>query len=228
MRSDAAKILVALLQHLPDYRVAFRPYPTPHDVEFARKLVSELGHDGRLVLDLTATGADFQREAALCVTDSSSSAITFSISTRRPLVFVGLDDNGQDGPHEIPFGFKAASLAGLVKAVRLGCEASPELCERISAERETALYNVSTAARYLAQNLSLFAARKSHPEWLSIERRPWLGAADPVERDRHIAHLRHWAEKSGKMAVAMQTEIEAYMAHRDASAPASRPVAPPG
>ncbi len=214
LKPDPAKILAALLQHLPDYRIAFRPYPTSQDVEFGRGLVSELRHDGRLVLDLTATGADFQREAAVCVTDSSSSAITFSISTRRPLVFVRLDDSGKGEPHEIPFGFKATSLAGLVKAVRLGCEAHPDLCERISDDRDTALYNVSTAADYLARSLPLFADRKSNPEWLSIERRPWLGADDPDERVRHISYLRLWAEKWGKMAVAMQTEIEAYLAHR--------------
>lgn len=212
VKTDAEAIFASLLGNFPDYTIVFRPYPTPNDLKFAQKAAERFLSGTRFVLDSSSTGIEFQKLAAVSVTDSSSGAITFSMATRRPLVRAKLMHPDSAGkPIPIPFSYYASSRMALVEAVQLACQEDRHWEARISEEREKTLYNPGTASAYLAKNLPLFAARESHPDWLSIERRPWIGGGDAAERDEHISYLRQWGQKWGKSAKAMQEEITAYL-----------------
>jgi hypothetical protein len=203
VRRDAKAILSALLQAFPHLTVVFRPYPSEVDLRDGRRLADRFATSPRFAFDANATGVRYQRECAVAVTDSSSSAITFSLATRRPLVFVDLKDSDPSSgasaplaPVRNPFGFTAHSVTAMVAAVRSGID-NPALWQDVIMEAaEKHIYNPGSAARYLATHLQWFANRESHPDWLSIERRPWIGTGEEGEVERHLHRLRRWADRA--------------------------------
>ena len=160
-----------------------------------------------LKLDVTPTGATAQRLAHTVVTDSSSSAITFAMATRRPLVFVSLQpDQDAVAPSLTPLGFKAASEAALLEAVAFSILDSSAWRATIQRRVPMELFNAYNASAYLAKHLPTFARRESHPDWLSIERRPWA-ASPEMSVNRQVARLSEWASHWGPGAERARMEI---------------------
>jgi hypothetical protein len=210
-------ILSALLEAFPQHTIAFRPYPAHVDIEIARALSGQFMQIERFVFDESGTGVALQKRAALVVTDSSSSALTFSISSGRPLVFAQLAEDASSAaadPQSTPLGFRVRSRAGLIAAVRHGCEHPGDWRKQISQAREEYLYNPGRASKYLAEHLPLLAVRGSHPEWLSVERRPWLGVDDAHETSLYLSRLHAWSTVPGTHVLAMQNEIQKYLNER--------------
>jgi len=117
------------------------------------------------------------------------------------LVFVDLHGDGPTSgtpaaePERIPFGYTAHSLPAMIAAVHGGIDDAAGWKETIGEEAETFLYNPGSAAKYLARHLRRFARRESHPDWLSLERRPWVGTGEEGEVERHLERMRTWAER---------------------------------
>jgi hypothetical protein len=219
VRRDGKAILSALLQAFPHLTVVLRPYPTKVDLRDGRRLADRFAWSPRFVFDDTATGVRYQRECAVAVTDSSSSAITFSLATRRPLVFVDLKDNDPSSgasppltPVKNPFGFTAHSVPAMIAAVGSGIDNAALWQDVIAQEAEKYIYNPGSAATYLASHLSRFANRESHPDWLSIARRPWIATGEEGEVERHLRWLREWPGHAAYPDVSrMYDEIAAYL-----------------
>jgi hypothetical protein len=213
VQRDGATILATLLHGFPGMNVVFRPYPHRPDVEFGRQLAQRFQADPRFSFDDSATGIRSQRRSALIVTDSSSSALTFSLSTYRPLVFVDLAKGaGGDVPAQNPFGFNATSVAELAAAVRHGLQHAEQWSARIAAHADEFLYHPGTAAAYLASHLERFARRESHPDWLSVDRKP-MPSADRTPNPAYLKRLRVWNARIGNARSAMMlNEVEAFFA----------------
>jgi hypothetical protein len=211
-------ILSALLEAFTDYTIILRPYPDAANIAHGKKLAEKFSSHPRFRLDCTTTGTASQRDSAVAITDSSSSAITFSLATGRPLVSINLkpDEGLQAGqamrPKRIPFGFIAESIPAMIEAVESGVGNPSGWKDEINAVSEQSLYNPGTAADYLAAHLSAFAKRESHPDWLSVERRPWVPVGKDGEVEQHLDRLRAWADRAwSPMAVQMYEEIAEYL-----------------
>lgn len=197
MKRDGQAIIETLLREFPDMRVVLRPYPNPADLQAGRRLVDGFDGISNMELDTSATGIGVQQSGALVVTDRSSSAITFSLATGRPLILTDLTgDQSATTPAENPFGYTVTTTTALIEAVH-GCLADPAgWAARIAEEAERNIYNPGTAARYLAGCLTDFARRGSRPDWLSVERTPWIAGGDPASVERHLERLRAWHERT--------------------------------
>jgi hypothetical protein len=218
VREDGEAVLSALLRAFPEWTLVFRPYPARADIEHGRTLAASFASNPRFVLDESATGVRYQRDCAVMVTDSSSSAITFALATCRPLVFVNLEAGERRWgsppatPVKNPFGFTAESVAAMVEAVKVGITDAPRWERAILEAADKYLYNPGSASEYLAANLPRFANRASHPDWLSIERRPWRGTGDEAEAEDHLRRLRSsWSDGAGSNASATYAEIAEYL-----------------
>lgn len=207
MKRDGQAVIETLLGEFPDMRVILRPYPNPADLQAGRQLVQYFDGIPNLELDTSTTGIGVQQTSALVVTDRSSSAITFSLATGRPLVFADLaGDQSAVTPTENPFGYTVTTTAALIEAVHGCLDDSAGWAARIAEEAEKNLYNPGTAARYLAGCLADFARKASRPDWLSVERTPWGAGEDPAAVERHLERLRAWHERtpSPRSAVMVQ------------------------
>ncbi len=201
VREDGEIILTSLLDAFPEYRVVFRPYPGRKDRELGRAIAARFASEPRFLFDDTPTGIPYQRRCALAVTDSSSSAITFSIATERPLVFVDLGSDSTPDVStrdraaltQLPFGYSARTVPAFNEAVRSGIADARRWRKRIHRAASAYLYNPGTAAEYLAAHLDVFARGGSHPDWLSIPRRPWTPSGEEGEADRHLERLGDWS-----------------------------------
>jgi hypothetical protein len=209
---DGEVIIRSLMKAFPGMKIVFRPYPSPKDLQFGRALAGSLAHCANFIFDDSATGIAFQRRAALAVTDSSSSAITFSIATGRPLIFASMKLETPDTPQKMLFGYSANSVTALIQAAKDGLNESATWHQTISRQAQQNIYNPYNAATYLAGKLELMAERKGHPDWLSIERTPWAPSGRADEATEHLAMLDLWRKRArSKTADKAYDEITQYL-----------------
>lgn len=218
VRQDGEAVLSALLRAFPDTTIVFRPYPEASEIKYARALAERFASNPNLVLDETPLAITYQKACHVAITDSSSSALTFALATGRPLVFVSLASPTGTSPNTAtatpttnPFGYRASSIPAMLQAVREGIAHSSRWHQQIMEHADRCLYNPGAAAEYLASSLPRFARRDTHPDWLSIDRRPWRPSGAPGEVQRHLGHLHAWSERRGKLASRMYNEIASYL-----------------
>jgi hypothetical protein len=198
MRIEGETILQTLLQAFPNMKIVLRPYPTPADVAYGQSLADRLVENKNLIFDCSTTGITYQRRAAVSVTDSSSSAITFALATLRPLVFVNLQERcDETSPEQVIFGYRARSVNSLVQAVKACLEDSVVWKQKITEQAELSIYNPGSAAAYLAKHLSKMAEGRSNPDWLSVERRAWMPTRNSeLQVQTHLLKLDTWRKKA--------------------------------
>lgn len=207
---DGEAVLSTLLRAFPEMKIIFRPYPSRTNIEHGRDLAARFAAFPNFAFDETATGIAYQKDCAVAVTDSSSSALTFSLATGRPLVLVSLEDDGKAALRETPFGFRATGLEAMIEGVVRGIRDAAQWAVTIGKEAGKNIYHPGSAAAYLASHLNRFANRSSHPDWLSVERRPWIGTGSDGEVARHLDYLRAWSQRAGPRAASAHEEIERY------------------
>ena len=108
---------------------------------------------------------------------------------------------------ENPLGYQVHTIAALKNAVRESIVDGKKWRPRINERRQELLYNPGAAASYLAEHLHVFARRNTMAEWLSVERRPWLGFESPEEVASHMVRLQKWASDGGLYASRLPEEI---------------------
>lgn len=210
VQHDGESVLSTLLRAFPEMKIVFRPYPSQANMEHGRILAAKFTAYRNFVFDDTATGIAYQKECAVAVTDSSSSALTFSFATGRPLVFVNLKEGAETKLQGTPLGFRTETPEGLIEGVRRGIRDAAQWAVTIREEARKNIYHPGSAAGYLAANLNRFANRASHPDWLSIERRPWIATGRDGEVARHLGHLRAWSRRAGPRAAKVYEEIDRF------------------
>lgn len=213
--TDGEPILKALAAAFPNHRIVLRPYPNKNDLEFATALLARLDLGERVVLDTSVTGLEHQRRCAVSVSDRSSSAITFAMSSGRPLVFVDLQAKRGAEERELAFGRSVHKVESLVAAIQHALDHPKKWRRRIQAGAEEFLYRPGQASAYLASHVPTFARRESDPEWLSVPRRAWRGAGDPEAERRHLERLAGWSQQFNvrphTLIAQMTAEIRAHL-----------------
>lgn len=165
--AHGATILRTLHEALPDYEVVFRPYPSD-DRDTIAAVVDQVSDLPRIRVDRTVTGMESQQRSRLAITDKSSSALTFALSSGRPSIFVDMSNEGD--VREFILGYEAAGRAALLSAVQSAMAEFDAWGERIREARKTHLYRPFGPCRYLARNVDVIANRASRDDWLSIPR----------------------------------------------------------
>lgn len=180
------EIIQALLDGFPEKKVIFRPHPNDLQLirdgrndELAQPFLSILDlckKNPRCILDDNGTFyMDSYNASAVMVSDTSSTAYTFALSTLRPAVFFS------------PYNHKVIEVMGKESAFirdreRIGTVAvSPEnmvdhieqmLAEhqlwynKIKSYREEICFNIGRSEAYFIEHLDYILEGRKHPDWL--------------------------------------------------------------
>jgi len=168
------KIIGALLDNFPDYRIIFRPHPHTLASEYVAMIVERFSQNSRFVFD---SNASFYMEnycrSALMVSDMSGTAFTYAFTTLRPVVFFSHDEVNVEAAFDGVAYFKdrdkvgcvATNIAELVEMVASSLDQTGIFAEKIKQFRDSTMFNVGRVEEYLAENISYIMEEKRHPHW---------------------------------------------------------------
>lgn len=162
------EIIQTLLEAFPTFEVVFRPYPAVGRDEITC-IADKYSKHPNFIYDTSLTGVQYFSSAAMAVTDASSAAVSFSIATCRPSLFLRPD---------LPDARKSFDPIG--RYVRTCDELSREALklyhnrhswsEKIYSERDKYIYNVGAASQYIAKSINHFATGTAQDGWLTVPR----------------------------------------------------------
>lgn len=184
----AAAMLKALHEALPQLEIVFRPHPNDlallragRDDQLARPFHEALAlceRLPRLKLDESLTSyMDSYNRAHVMISDTSSTAYTYALSTLRPVVFFSPRDREvraifSDQSFFIRdrerIGAVVQSVEQMVGQVGAMLEAPSLWRERIGEYRDEVCFNVGRTEEYFAECLETILAQKRHPDWLHL------------------------------------------------------------
>lgn len=180
---QASAILEALVQAFPSYRIVFRPHPK--DLSRVRagknsptadaiRAAIEYCQHSRCELDASRGDylANYGR-AAVLISDTSSTAFTFALTTKRPVVFfspgnhllkeqLGHFDYIQDREH---FGVTVSDVNSLLLAIATMLENPGQYAEKILQHSKQILFNDGCSEDYFINNISYILNNNCHPDW---------------------------------------------------------------
>jgi CDP-glycerol glycerophosphotransferase (TagB/SpsB family) len=179
-------VLESLLEAFPDRRIIFRPHPSDlrlhelnrqdtHSEVFGRML--EICRTrARCELDDNATSyLDSYRRSAVLVSDTSSTAFTFALSTGRPVVFLSPREeemNAELGRHlkfvndRQQIGMVTTTVEEMTTAVDTTLQ--EDRAEDLRRFRDSMIFNAGRAADYFTENVDCFLTGEKHPDWLYL------------------------------------------------------------
>lgn len=179
-------ILETLLATFPDRDIIYRPHPSdlrlfqmdrqgPRLEPFKRMLDICRG-DNRCRLDDNPTSyLPSYRQTALLVSDSSSTAFTFALSTGRPVVFfspredemvAALGDTLKFVADRTRVGRVVRNCEELEAAVRHLTRV--DMGDDLAAFRDDMVFHPGGAARYFADHVDFMLDGERHPDWLYL------------------------------------------------------------
>lgn len=185
----ATAILQGLLNACPDKRVIFRPHPNDlallragRDDALARPFIEALalceGHD-RCFLDGQQTFyMDSYNRSAVMVSDTSSTAYTYALSTCRPVVFFSPFDaqvreifSDQSifirDRHEV--GQVVGSIEEMSAAVRAMIGDLDSWQSKVRDYRQRMCFNPGRSEEYFVSNIDAFLEDRRHPDWYYVD-----------------------------------------------------------
>ena len=181
----AVAMIEALLDAFPDRKVIFRPHPNDlqliragRDDALARpfiELLSLCDSHSRCRLDDSGTFyMDSYNASAVMISDTSSTAYTYALSTLRPVVFYSPHDDqvvaamGSDS-HFIRdrgrIGAVARDAVELVGQVRAMLDGADQWRDRIASYRDEVCFNLGRAEEYFVEHLEDILAARPPAGW---------------------------------------------------------------
>lgn len=183
------QILAALEQHFPQYRILFRPHPgdlsylqagKPAKAAQALRDTLAFCQLSRCELDLGGSSymATYQR-SALMVSDTSSTAFTFALTCRRPVVFYVPDNQKlmekygdfssiKDRPD---FGACVSDTEAMVQSIQLMLQEPEIYQQKIDVQAKHVLFNDGKTVEYFAETVQAILGNYDLPGWWHLEPR---------------------------------------------------------
>ncbi|MBZ9610318.1 hypothetical protein [Rheinheimera maricola] len=167
MLSLGKDFLLKLSKELPHFRIVVRPYPG--DLECVNLFQSL--DVGNILFDYTASGFHYLKDAAFMVTDRSSLAFSFSLSAKRPVVFLKEnDDKKVNIPNDI--GIDIYNIATSINDIGHYITGDGSNKFDYDGFGNRFLYKYLESSTYIASILPVMASRNIDPEFISVPREP--------------------------------------------------------
>jgi len=184
----AAEILKAMRQEFPEQKTVFRPHPNDlqllrggRDDELAQPFIAALAvcesEDGYQLDEAQTFYMDSYNRAAVMISDTSSTAYTYALTTCRPVVFFSPHDDkvrrifADDSVFirdRNRVGRVVGSVSEMVTAI---AEMNADLAgwqERIAAYRAEVCFNLGRTEEYFVENIDFILEGKQHPDWFYL------------------------------------------------------------
>jgi hypothetical protein len=179
-------IVQSLLARFPEHVIIFRPHPSDLKLYQLRRkdkrndqfaaLLELCAREPRCVLDAAPGSymASYNR-AAMMVSDTSSTAMTYAFATGRPAFFYAprntelvatLGEQMAFVADRARVGVVAIAIDELLDQMAAHLDSEQARCEDIRAFRDTTIFNPGRAADYLADNIDYMLSGERHADWL--------------------------------------------------------------
>lgn len=180
------EIVEALLENFPQHKVIFRPHP--NDLQLLKSgrnddlaqpfqdVLRICDEHPRCILDGSSTFyMDSYNASAVMISDTSSTAYTYALSTLRPAVFFSphnrqvMEVMGQDSAFirdRERIGAIAQSAEQMVSQVRDMLNSRVEWQDRIRRYRQEVCFNIGRTEEYFVENLDYILEGRKHPDWI--------------------------------------------------------------
>ena len=179
------RILEALLQNFPTKRIIFRPHPNDLAlIEAGRndlmaqpfiEMLALCEQNPRCLLDGKKTFyMDSYNASSVMISDTSSTAYTYALSTTRPVVFYSPNDGevtSRFSKHSafirdrLQIGKIATNTDQLIQQVAEMLHNQDSWKTRISRYRDQVCFNLGRSEQYIVDNLDYILESKRHPDW---------------------------------------------------------------
>jgi len=179
-------IIRSLLANFPDKTIIFRPHPNDlkmlkdgRNDELAQPFIDILSlceQEPRLRLDGQQTFyMDSYNASAVMISDTSSTAYTYALSTLRPVIFFSAKD---EQVKEIflkrsafirdreQIGKVVNNCQQMVKQIQAMLANTQQWQQQIANYRQQVCFNLGHSEQYLLDNIDYLLSNKRHPEWL--------------------------------------------------------------
>jgi len=171
------RIIDALLENFPNYKIIFRPHPHTMESDYVAHIRDKHGNNPRFIMD---DDGSFYMEnysrAALMITDMSGTAFTYAFTTLRPVLFFSHNEAGvkeQLGhvsyfKDRIRIGYVAEDIGEMTEKVRLLLKNRDEFTGKIKEFRDSLIYNIGKAEECFSDNISYIVEKREHPDWVYL------------------------------------------------------------
>lgn len=180
---QATAILDALVQAFPSHRIVFRPHPKDLSRVRAGKnsptadaIRSAIDYCQHSRCELDSSRGDYLANygrAAVLISDTSSTAFTFALTTKRPVVFfspgnqslkeqLGHFDYIHDREH---FGVTVSDINSLVLAIATMLDNPGQYAEKIVQHSKQILFNDGCSEEYFINNINHILDNHRNSDW---------------------------------------------------------------
>ncbi|WP_432738074.1 hypothetical protein [Maridesulfovibrio sp. FT414] len=178
--TDVKNIISCLSNYFFKDKIIYSPYPHSRSLQDSKILFEELGIEN-VFLNTNFESASVFARAFLLVTDSSTTAYTYSFATLRPHIqcqFYGY----RKKPTKSEFGWIVYSLEQLEWALKDVLENYGKYEVSLSSLRDKIYLNIGCTANYIFENINTIVKGESLPDWYCVERH-MLEALPVSEKD---------------------------------------------
>lgn len=168
------KIVGALLEKFPDYKIIFRPHPHTVDTDYTKKIVKRFADEINFVFDSNPSFyMDNYCRSAVMVSDMSGTAFTFAFTTLRPVVFFSHNEetveeafgNVRYFMDRAKIGHVATNIEELEEKVSLCLDNSLKYIEDVRAFRGSEMYNLGRVEDYFVENFHHIVENTRNSDW---------------------------------------------------------------
>lgn len=164
-------IIGAALDAAPSLRVVFRPHSYDQSNPVVIKLVEKFSSNPRFFYDTTPSYFQLYARTALLISDYSSTAATFSLATKRPVIYFQPDGRalkGDEGVVDAGIGAYIKTIDQLRRHIHDYLNRAAEFSAKIEAIRSERINNVGHSEEYVVDNIDYILNDSRHPDWIYI------------------------------------------------------------
>lgn len=166
---DSKTIISTILDLFPTYKAVFRPLPADVKSKKVKEIIAEFSQNPRFIFDDSATNLDAFAAAAVVITDTSTTAMTYSLLTECPHIrYITKKHSQLNDFSEIHlFETRINSTDQLENALKkcLSDEFVP------GGELEDYLINPGRAYDYLFETIENILTGKKDNSWITLQRK---------------------------------------------------------
>lgn len=172
--SDTDRVLGAILDSFPDYRLIYRPHPLTTNYKEIQDIANKYQSHPMFIYDNNAaTYIENYCRSTLMIADASGTAYTYAFSTLRPVVFFSPNEPGVArtfGSYQYfidrnKVGYIAETVEEVIEKIRLLLKTRDEFSEKIRQYRDSIIFNIGKSEDYFVDNFDYIIKDKKHPDW---------------------------------------------------------------
>ena len=177
--NSGIEIVAMLLEHFPDYEIVFKPHVSDRN-EKTLALIEKFSGQARFTVDVSGSNyKELYARTAVMVSDFSSTAYTFAVSTTQPVVFFSANEHliptdlrtGAYCAERTGVGLVDTTIEDIRRAVTVAVEKQSEFNEKIARFRSERIYNIGVSEEYLVRAIQGMVSGKPMPEWIEFQNR---------------------------------------------------------